>query len=351
MYLRSERNYYLDYGANIYACFVDFSKAFDRVDHTRLFNKLIDRNIPIFIVRILSYWYSFQTLAMTWGMCSSDVYHATNGVRQGGILSPFLYNCYTDGLSSVLSRSDIGCRIGDVIINHLLYADDMCIISSSVNGLQKLLNEVYAYCSEHDIIINVNKTKCVYFCDSRPVKIKHGRVKIGDVSVDVVENFKYLGHILHHTMDDTSDIMAQLRQFYGRGNTIVRKFGGCSNDVKRILFNSYCGSFYCSSLWTAYNDYTMNRLKVAYNNVFRKLHKLPFNCSASEMFVNNRVKTFLHLRRNAMSSLTDRLLDSKNTILQACVALKNSANHKSPFWHVRDFLLYPGTVCNCHSCT
>ena len=130
----------------------------------------------------------------------------------------------------------------------------------------------------------------------------------------------------------------------------MRKFGSCSDSVKRILFSSFCGSVYCSSLWAVYTDVVMNKFKVAYNNVFRKLFKLRYDCSASEMFAHRHTRTFLHMRRNAVFSLTDRLQKSDNVILNACTALCRTREHKSPFWHTCDFLLRPDNVCRCDGC-
>ena len=80
----------------------------------------------------------------------------------------------------------------------------------------------------------------------------------------------------------------------------------------------------------------MNRFKIAYNNIFRKLFDLPHDCSASEMFAYNHVPAFLHLRRTAMFSLTERVDRSKNEILRRIVTVGQSYAHKSTFWHVRD---------------
>ena len=138
--------------------------------------------------------------------------------------------------------------------------------------------------------------------------------------------------------------------FYARGNSIIRKFSACSDNIKRILFNSFCGTVYCASLWSVYTDSAMNRFKVAYNNIFRKLYRLRYDCSASEMFVMNRTRTFLHLRRNAVFSLGERLQKSENKILRACTSLRLSSDHKTPFWHVYDVLLRPGYTCQCSDC-
>ena len=74
--------------------FLDVSKAFDRVKHSILFEKLIDRGVPGYIVRLLIYWYSNQTMCIRWSGKLSEHFGVTNGVRQGGILSPHLFNIY-----------------------------------------------------------------------------------------------------------------------------------------------------------------------------------------------------------------------------------------------------------------
>ena len=235
-------------------------------------------------------------------------------------------------------------------INHLLYADDMCIIASSILGLQMLLDICKKFCIDSDIIINVSKTKCMYFYPTNLPNIPVGNVNISGEVIERIQTFKYLGHTLHFQLNDTQDILSQLRQLYGRGNSIIRKFKNCSTSVKRTIFNAFCTTMYCCSLWTVYNDYMMNRVKVAYNNLFRKLFSLPYDCSASEMFVNNRVKTFVHIRRAAIHSLSDRVIKSDNVILTRCMKLSFTQEHKSPFWHLRDFLLRPDFKCSCDSC-
>ena len=76
--------------------------TFDRVNHSKLFCKLIDRGCPAFIVRILNYWYSTQTFTVRWCQGLSGFFTVCNGVKQGGILSPHLFNVYMDDLSVIL---------------------------------------------------------------------------------------------------------------------------------------------------------------------------------------------------------------------------------------------------------
>ena len=65
-------------------------------------------------------------MSVRWGYSISNFFNVTNGVRQGGILSPKLFNIYIDGLSNILNNSLIGSSLGG---KHMLYADDLCIVS------------------------------------------------------------------------------------------------------------------------------------------------------------------------------------------------------------------------------
>ena len=64
-------------------CFIDASKAFDRVNHEKLFLKLLNRGVPKFLIRILVYWYGQQSMFVKWGNIMSDPFKVGNGVRQG----------------------------------------------------------------------------------------------------------------------------------------------------------------------------------------------------------------------------------------------------------------------------
>ena len=72
---------------------------------------------------------------LRWGNTYSAKFLVTNGVNQGGILSPCLFNVYMNNLRLSLNSSDIGGSLGDNIINDLCYADNVCLISLSSSGM------------------------------------------------------------------------------------------------------------------------------------------------------------------------------------------------------------------------
>ena len=68
-----------------------------------------------------------QQICVRWGGTYSTFFYVTNGVRQGSLLSPYLFNIYVDDLSVTLNACHVGCCVGNVIINHLMYAYDLVI--------------------------------------------------------------------------------------------------------------------------------------------------------------------------------------------------------------------------------
>ena len=137
---------YLQKGSNVYACFLDASKAFDRVNHVYLFNLLLKRNLPTSLVRFLLAWYKHQSISVRWNSTLSEPFSVCNGVRQGGVLSPILFTVYLDELISKLSEADIGCHFDHYFAGILCYADDIVLLSPSPSALRLQLQtcEIFA---------------------------------------------------------------------------------------------------------------------------------------------------------------------------------------------------------------
>ena len=121
-------------------CFLDASKAFDRVNHWTLLTKFLYSGISLLIVRILVFWYQTQPLCIKWGGSTSNFFTISNKVRQGGILSPKIFALCMNGLTDELSNSYAGCYFNDKWINHIMYADDICLMAPTATAMQNLLD-------------------------------------------------------------------------------------------------------------------------------------------------------------------------------------------------------------------
>ncbi len=169
-----------------------------------------------------------------------------NGMRQGGIFSPILFNLYVDELSECLNVCKTGCMIRNTLVNHIIYADDLVVFSPSSAGLQQLLTLCSYYGHEHYILYNPNKS-VVMICRTKEDKSIHFAVfKLSNKSLTVCAKVKYLGHFITERMIDDEDIERQHCMMYIQANILLRKFSFCSDEVKESLFKVYCTTLCCS---------------------------------------------------------------------------------------------------------
>ena len=130
--------------------------------------------MPVFIVKILVYRYSHQKMFIRWDNSCSNKFYVTNGVKQGGILSPALFNVYMNNLSVTLNQSGIGGFLEDSLVNHICYADDLCLIALSSSGMQHLLICVACMLLTINSFLTVNATKSFSLCFNQiELKLNH----------------------------------------------------------------------------------------------------------------------------------------------------------------------------------
>ena len=298
----------------MYCGFLDASKAFDRVCHDTLFLRLLEHGIPSSVVRILQFWYSNQTMFVSWNGVTSYGFSTGNGVRQGGILSPALFSVYVDFLSYHLNKVDVGCYLNTVVINHLIYADDLCIISPSLTGFRKLIDVCESIGSFLSINFNTDKSVCMRFTPRHYRNLPFHDVNLNGRSLAFVDSFKYLGHIISSDLSDALDIEKTKRAIYARGNSLVRRFHSCSEEVKVLLFRTYMTPLYCSHVWAKYTQVNFQSVKTAYNCIFRKFFGIPRTVSARMNFVRLRLPTIEEIIRKNTCSLFTRFSISSNKI-------------------------------------
>ena len=138
-----------DMSVDMYACFIDFRKAFDRVRHETLIQILVDIGLDARDIRIIENLYWKQAAVVCIDGTETTALNIKRGVRQGCILSPVLFNIYSEMIfRKALSDKQEGIMVNGEVINTIRYADDTVLIASSREDLQSLLDCVVAKCEE-----------------------------------------------------------------------------------------------------------------------------------------------------------------------------------------------------------
>ena len=129
---------------NIYFGFIDYAKAFDCVDHSKLWKILKEMGIPDHLICLLRNLYAGQEATVKTGHGTTDWFQIGKGVRQGCILSPCLFNFYAEYImrNAGLKEAQTGIKIARRNINNLRYADDTTLMAESEEELKSLLMEV-----------------------------------------------------------------------------------------------------------------------------------------------------------------------------------------------------------------
>ena len=223
---------------------MDASKAFDLVDHNILFRKLRDRGLPLVILRFLLSWYE---CLVRWGLCSSASFGVSNGVRQGSILSPFLFALYLDGLLSELVECGVGCHWGNLFAGCLCYADDIVLLAPCPSALRMMLNICGDYASCHGLEFNASKTQLICFRQSSRCT-SSASIFLNGLQLHFSDEVSHLGHILTFNLRDKNDILRATKDFNRKSNYILSTFKSVDLSVKCFLVKSFCLSLWLQSL-------------------------------------------------------------------------------------------------------
>ena len=263
----------------VYAAFMDISKAFDKVNYSILFSKLLKLNIPLVYIKILFSIYSNQIVQIKYNGAYSSRWKLLNGVRQGGILSPFLFSIYINELVNEISKYKVGCKYGILYNNIIIYADDIVLLAPSLGSLQLLVNKCQMECRKLLLKFNTTKSVCMKFHKINILTSTFKpEIKLENNVLNFVDKVKYLGFLLNFNLKEDDDISRERNKFYASFNTILRKFYSVDFNVFFYLFKVHCLQFYGAGLWLIknYKKNTLKQFSVGYHKAIKKTLNVPF---------------------------------------------------------------------------
>ena len=264
-------NYYVSNDSNVYATFLDASKAFDRVQYECLFEILLERKFCALVARLLAFIYIKQMCRIKWANSISESFTAQNGVKQGGVLSPLLFNIYIDILLQRLKHTGIGCHIGTMFMGCIAYADDIVLLSPSLSSVNEMLAICDTYSKDFNITFNASKSKIVVFGKNS----SNVNVKFQGSIITQTDKEKHVGNLIGTGPGlEMCIIQSACNDLYGKVNLLFRQLGNTKCSILYQLFNNFCMSFYGCQLWNFSSDKLLEPVFTSWRKCVHRIYKL-----------------------------------------------------------------------------
>jgi len=198
---------------------------------------MLSKGVSTVFVKILMYWYSHLQSAVLWKSMLGDCFKVLSGVRQGGVLSPYLFAFYINDIIDDVKESGYGIYMGSVFLGCILYADDIVLLSVSCTGLQRMVNVCAEYGQLWDIRFNPSKSYIITFGGGYSGST---RITLDNVDLKRVVKLKYLGcYFCERTCK--VDFSYGINKFYGNFNNIMSVVGHNRNEMAALhLVKTYC---------------------------------------------------------------------------------------------------------------
>ena len=340
-------NWFLNNGSSVYACFLDYRKAFDLVNHVKMFKNVIDRKLNCVFIRLMIVMYISQTCYIKWGNSRSYSFSVTNGTRQGSVFSPLGgFSSYIDPLITSLRHSGFGCTIKGYWFGSFFYADDGTLLCPSISGLQNMVDICEKHANDNNLEFSTDpnpiksKTKCIAFY--RGAKRELTNIYLNGDALPWCERVVHVGNTIHMNGTMEQDIREKRAMYIDRAMELNQEFISSPNEVKLKMQRLYNSHFTGSSLWN-FTDEGFNKLYNSWNVNIRIMLGLPRD---THCWIVEELDTGHHLRQMLFS----RYIQFVNSIAtgkrQSLKFLLNTASHlvHSPTGrNIRQIMLETGT--------
>ena len=230
-------------GKDVYVAFLDLEKAYDRVDREALWKVLRIYGIGGRLLQAVESMYAGSKACVRVGSEVSEWFPVRVGVRQGCVMSPWLFNLYIDGVVREVNARVLGRGLklldrneNDWEMNQLLFADDTVVVADSEKKLCQLVAEFGRVCKRRKLRVNVGKSKVM-----RCTRNEDGarlNVSLDGEALEEVDNFKYLGSVIAANGGVEADVSHRVSEgckMLGAVNGVMKN-RGLGMNVKRVLY-------------------------------------------------------------------------------------------------------------------
>ena len=264
-------------GREVFVCFVDYEKAFDRVNWVKLMEILKRIGVDWRDRKLIANLYMKQTAVVRIGGEDSEPGSIGRGVRQGCPLSPLLFNIYIEELvREAMQETDAGVKVGGENVKAVRFADDQAMVASSEEELQQLMNILHGKSKEYSMRINLKKTKVMRI--NREGKGAPLTINIEDIQLEEVNEFCYLGSIISRDGRCNKEVIRRIgmtKEAFTKRRELMS--GSLSLMLKKRLIKSLVWSvlLYGSEAWTLNKD-ERRRLEACEMWIWRRMLKVSW---------------------------------------------------------------------------
>ena len=260
-------------GKKVYAFFVDFKAAFDKVSRQALIFKLNNIGISNKLLNFIKSVYNDTKLAVWNGEELSDYFTSESGVKQGCLLSPLLFALYLNDLHEFVEG---GLMIDEINVRLLMYADDIVILSDNIETLQSMIVKLESFCRLWNLEVNLTKSEIVVFRKGGSLSRREKWKFMGE-EIKIVSEYKYLGVILTPKMVFTKHIEYRNQLAKNSINITWNVFLNKSNislSSKWSIFQAICRAIqsYAAQVWGLSHFDNVDSLLIYF---LKRILKLP----------------------------------------------------------------------------
>ena len=210
-----------------------FTRKYDQF--IKLFRLLLSRGLCPVICRLIATLYTIQTSRVKWGSSFSETFSISNGVKQGGVLSPILFGVYINSLLDKLEHSRAGCYIGHIFMGAFGYADDIILLAPCKKSLCVLLDICKQFSLEFQVNFNSSKSKLIVFSNANDCDTS---VLFNNQMISSVSSEQHLGHIIGNQVSQEC-IRNITNDFIKRVNVLSAVFKFTFSETKYFLFKVF----------------------------------------------------------------------------------------------------------------